>query len=343
MRKPRGPKVEKTRASMKDLMRNMALSTTLLAGVDAAAANKTFVGLGALVTSSPSGQILDVSRHTSVEVEGRALPPLKSFKELLAAKQGLDANAASETFPIGDLKLPLPETSPRSLGIGLSYPDHQNDVKLQSTVYFEKNAKPTRLADPVPFRENLDYETEVSLLLHRSEPHLFGYMLHNDLTDRRIQVFEFNKKNPAPGFAKSKSFPRANAHGVLMAVGNESLWKSLSAKLFVNGELRQSLATANNVLSPTQIHRTIFSDPKLSGSADWVLVGTGTPSGTVFVAPSKWAQFLLYVRSGFNMTRAREAWLKKFQFLAPGDKLEFRSEVLGHFSTRVEAIDSSRD
>jgi 2-keto-4-pentenoate hydratase/2-oxohepta-3-ene-1,7-dioic acid hydratase in catechol pathway len=328
---------------MKDFMRNMALTSTLVAGLDAAAASKSFVGLGALITATPSGQILDVTRHTSAEIEGRALPPTKSFKELIRAKQALASDTPVQTLPLSDLTLPLPSASPRSLGIGLSYPDHRSDVKIHSTVYFEKNAKPTRLADPIPFRENLDYETEVSLLLHRSEPHLFGYLLHNDLTDRRVQVFEFDKKNPAPGFAKSKSFPRANAHGALMAVGNESLWKSLTAKLYVNGELRQSLATANNVLTPTEIHRKIFSDPKLSGTADWVLVGTGTPSGTIFVAPSKWAQFLLYVRSGFNMTRARESWLKKFQFLANGDKLEFHSEVLGHFSTQVEEFDSSRD
>jgi 2-keto-4-pentenoate hydratase/2-oxohepta-3-ene-1,7-dioic acid hydratase in catechol pathway len=328
---------------MKDLIRNMALTSTLLASLVAAAASKTFAGLGALVTATPSGQILDVSRHTSVEIDGRALPPLVSFKDLIRAKQALDIEAPLQTLPIADLKLPLPATFVRSLGIGLSYPDHRNDVKLQSTVYFEKNAMTTRLTDPVPLRENLDYETEISLLLHRSEPHLFGYLLHNDLTDRRIQVFEFDKKNPAPGFAKSKSFPLANAHGVLMAVGNESLWKSLSAKLYVNGELRQSLATANNVLTPTEIHRAIFSDPKLSGTAEWILIGTGTPSGTIFVAPSKWAQLFLYVRSGFNMTRARESWLKKFQFLAPGDKLEFRSEILGHFSSHVEAIDTSHD
>lgn len=328
---------------MKDFMRNIALTSTLIAGIDATAADKSIEGLGALVTATSSGLVLDVSRHTALEVEGRSLPPLKSFKELIKNKKALNADTPPETHSLSTLKLPLPEASPRSLGIGLSYQDHRDDVKLQSTVYFEKNARPTRLADALPYRENLDYETEISLLLHRSEPHLFGYLLHNDLTDRRIQVFEFDKKNPAPGFSKSKSFPRANAHGVLMAVGNEALWKSLGAKLYVNGELRQHLATSNNVLTPSQIHRTIFSDPKLSGNAEWVLVGTGTPSGTIFVAPSKWAQLLLYVRSGFSMTRAREAWLRKFQFLAPGDKLEFRSEVLGHFTSQVEAIDSNRD
>jgi 2-keto-4-pentenoate hydratase/2-oxohepta-3-ene-1,7-dioic acid hydratase in catechol pathway len=323
---------------MKDMIRSLALTGNLMVGLDAAATDKSFEGLGALVTATSSGEILDLSRHTDLEVEGRALPPFASFQELINHKQALKAGLPSQTYSVSTLKLPLPEASPRSLGIGLSYQDHRVDVKLQSTVYFEKNSHPTRLSDALPYRENLDYETEVSLLLHRSEPKLFGYLLHNDLTDRRIQVFEFDKTNPAPGFSKSKSFPRANAHGVLMAVGNERLWSFLDAKLYVNGELRQQLAASNNVLTPSQIHRRIFADPKLSGNAEWVLVGTGTPSGTIFTAPGKWDQFLLYVGSGFSMTRARESWLKKFQFLAAGDKLEFRSEVLGNFTSQVEAV-----
>jgi|GEM_PF-7034514 len=328
---------------MKDVIQKTSLAAALALSLSVDAVPRAIPGLGALVTVGPEGQWLVLDSQSRHGAEGRRIPRLQSFKKLLADKKALSTQRPSKLFPISTLQLPLPSTSIRSLGIGLSYQDHRDDVKIQKTVVFEKNATPTRLSDAIPFRQGLDYETEVSLLLHRSEPALFGYLLHNDLTDRRIQVFEFDKKNPAPGFSKSKSFAHANAHGVLMAIGDASLWETLSATLYVNGRAHQRLATTNNVLTPPEIHRMIFSDPKLSGNAEWVIVGTGTPSGTIFRAPSKLEEAYLFLRSGFSVKRARERWLAKFDFLAPGDTLDFRSELLGEFTAEVRTFDSGRE
>jgi 2-keto-4-pentenoate hydratase/2-oxohepta-3-ene-1,7-dioic acid hydratase in catechol pathway len=106
-------------------------------------------------------------------------------------------------------------------------------------------------------------------------------------------------------------------------------------KLYLNGEEVQAVNPFENVLTPSQIHRHVFSTPELSEGKDWVLIGTGTPAGTIFYAPTTLQRVWLFMRSGFSMERAQERWLARFDFLQKGDVLEFRSEVLGHISTTL--------
>ncbi|MEO5667812.1 MAG: fumarylacetoacetate hydrolase family protein [Bdellovibrionota bacterium] len=290
-----------------------------------------------LVARAADGQLLCVESFSDTEVQARVLSSkLESFAELVDSA----SEAPLERYALEQLTLPLPSRSKtRSLGIGLSYQDHRDDVAVQTTVIFEKNASPTRLSDPVPYREYLDYETEVSLLLHRNEPTLFGYLMHNDLSDRSIQVENFDAKNLGPGFSKAKSFERANAHGTLMAVGDANLWKKLRIRFRVNGEARQQLDTSLNILTPEGIHARVFEDSTLSQDAEWVVIGTGTPIGTVFRAPTLVEKLALVLRAGFSQKRARKLWLASFSFLQPGDVLEFHSEILGRFTSRVEVFD----
>ena len=275
---------------------------------------------------------IHVDAHNAQGVQARELgSQWRSFEELIKSAKG----SQTQSYSLDNLKLPLPSVALASLGLGLSYPSHQKEVKAEDPVFFRKDAQATSLGQAIPFREFTDYEAEVSLLLHRSEPQIFGYLMHNDLTDRRIQVENYDKKNPAPGFSKSKSLENFNAHGLLLAVGTEKLWKQIEVRLYVNGEAVQSVKPSENLMSPSAIHKEVFSRPELHQNRDWVLIGTGTPAGTIFYAPSVTQKIWLFVSSGFSMKRAQEKWLERFNFLQVNDSLEFRSALLGHIDTTI--------
>jgi 2-keto-4-pentenoate hydratase/2-oxohepta-3-ene-1,7-dioic acid hydratase in catechol pathway len=287
---------------------------------------------GALITQTQAGQMLHVLEHNEKEVLAAPIPEWSSLADLIRQIP----RTSPTHYPVEQLFIPLKNIATKNLGIGLSYVDHQKEVKSYETVFFEKNAQPNRMQDKILFREYLDYEAEIALLMHRHEPHLFAYFLHNDLTDRKIQTFEYDAKNPAPGFSKSKSFSGANPIAPMMLVGGPELWPHIRIEFYLNGELRQRVNSQKNVLNPTEIHAHVFSKPELSGNADWVLIGTGTPAGTIFYAPSTLQKIEMFILSGFSMNRARMRWLNKFEFLESGDELEFRSKVLGDFRTYVE-------
>jgi 2-keto-4-pentenoate hydratase/2-oxohepta-3-ene-1,7-dioic acid hydratase in catechol pathway len=223
----------------------------------------------------------------------------------------------------------------KSLGIGLSYPSHQEEAQASTAVFFEKNAAVTPIDSAIPYRPHLDYETEVSLILHRRYPTQFGYQIHNDLTDRRIQVKNYDKANPGPGFSLAKSLPTLNAHSENTVYGDSSVWENIEVRMFVNGILRQTLKTQENIFKPEDIHRIIFTEKDLAPGFDWVLVGTGTPAGTIFRAPAFWEKLGLITSSFFSVGRAQDKWLESFRFLQEGDKLEFDSPTLGYTKTTV--------
>ncbi len=255
-----------------------------------------------------------------------------SFHEV--ATQSL-SEGSIKTAKWNDLTLPLPTEKILSLGLGLTYPSHQVDVANAQVTYFEKNSAPTPLTDPIQFRANLDYEAEISILLHRSEPQLFGFLAHNDLTDRAIQVASYDPKNPAPGFSKAKSFAGANQHGLIMAIGGNELWNRLSLSLDRNASPVQIVKSRENLLNPESMHRYLFHESAWVESDDWILIGTGTPTGTIFRAPTFSEKLFLFLRAGFRRKRAEKLWLDQFNFLQVGDTLEFRSEILGEYSAPV--------
>jgi 2-keto-4-pentenoate hydratase/2-oxohepta-3-ene-1,7-dioic acid hydratase in catechol pathway len=281
------------------------------------------------------GQWLSVESFDSKSLQSRplSLSNPSTLKELLENRK---KGGPQQTLLYSKLKVPLPFNQPfASLGLGLSYPSHQQEVGTRNIVYFQKRAPHTSLINPIHAQPYLDFEAEISILMHRHEPELFGYLIHNDLTDRGIQVRTYDNKNPAPGFSKSKSLNGLNAHGLFMAVGSLEMWKTLEVKLYRNNIPVQHVKARENVLDPKQIHAHVFANPELSENKDWVLIGTGTPAGTIFRAPSLLERIWIFTLSGFNFDRAQKRWLEKFDFLKDEDVLEFRSQTLGYFSTKV--------
>ena len=231
-----------------------------------------------------------------------------------------------------DIQNPLSELHFDTWGYAMTYPGHQEEVQLQDSFYFRKNGTAVSANTPIAYRPNLDYEAEIGLLLHKSNPDRFGYLLVNDWTDRGIQVATHDADNMAPGFTEAKSFEESLHVGSLLIIGNEAVWDRLEVILKVNGEIRQRLIAKQCLMRPSQVATEIFKE---TGTDEWALVATGTTDGIQFKAPSFIQKITLIISSGFSKKRAEDKWLKQLSFLQPGDTIEFDSEMLGKNTATV--------
>src|SRR5436190_2179746 len=87
-----------------------------------------------------------------------------AFEDLFSHK--LNFQEAIVTLKWEDLLFALPQPSPNTLAYGMTYVAHQRETKLGQTLVFEKNVSPAAFGQAMKWRENLDYETEVGVLLH---------------------------------------------------------------------------------------------------------------------------------------------------------------------------------
>ncbi len=231
-----------------------------------------------------------------------------------------------------ELLLPLPDTDIPCLGYALTYPSHQKEVSLDDSVTFPKQAAPQSASRDIAYRDHLDYEAEIGVLLHRNEPDRFGYLIVNDLTDRGIQVRTFDSADMAPGFTLAKSFEGALRIGPLLAVGNAAAWKTLVVDLYLNGQRRQQVLAGECLLQPEGL---VGQHPAAYAGGPWLLVSTGTSEGVLFDVPTLWEKIEYFLRAGFSMRQVQEDWLDHLRFLQPGDELTLLSPTLGRASARV--------
>ncbi len=231
-----------------------------------------------------------------------------------------------------ELLLPLPDTDIPCLGYALTYPSHQKEVSLDDSVTFPKHSVPQSTQQDIVYRDHLDYEAEIGVLLHRNDPDRFGYLIVNDLTDRGIQVRTFDSANMAPGFTLAKSFEGALRIGPLLAIGNAAAWKTLAVDLYLNGERRQQVRAGECLLQPEAL---VEHHQEVHGGTPWLLVTTGTSEGVLFDVPNLWEKIEYFLKAGFSMEEAQEDWLAHLHFLQPGDKLTLTSPTLGRASAQV--------
>ncbi|MEN8199326.1 MAG: fumarylacetoacetate hydrolase family protein [Thermodesulfobacteriota bacterium] len=236
------------------------------------------------------------------------------------------------TLPWEKLLTPLPDPHVDTWGYAMSYPSHQEEVRLEDSFHFRKFGSVVSANDDIPFRPYLDYEAEIAILMQRGDRKRFAYVMTNDLTDRGIQVRTYDADNMASGFSKAKSFVGALQAGSLLVIGNAQVWKMLEVELRLNGEMRQHLIATECLLEPGRIHDEIFSEEK---AGTWVLASTGTTGGVQFSTPTIWQKIALIVASGFSRTRAADRWLEQLTFLQPGDRIDFYSAQLGRSSATV--------
>ncbi len=311
------------------------LATTVLTSADTLQAQTPIPAEAKFIVSLQGGQPFRIESHDASVARGYSFSShWQSFAELIRDGEAANATSGWLSVNVSDLDLSFHHLPTRSLGLGLTYPSHQEEMKADQVILFEKNATATQLNDRMRFRSYLDYELEISILLHRTEPGIYGFMLHNDFTDRMIQGLEYNARNPGPSFGRAKSFEGANAQGAIMVLGDDTLWPALQATMAWNGTIVQTLDPKKNLLKPSEIHHRVFASP-LAGDADWILIGTGTPAGTIFRAPTLTEKTYYLSLALFRPAKAKEMWVNSFGFLAPGDRLEFLSPLLGNYETEI--------
>jgi len=171
-----------------------------------------------------------VLRHRAdgLDVEERTM----TFEEV--CKGGLlDAKSRQQEKPVPlrweDLLVPLPDLKGPTWAYAFTYRMHQEETGLGHIFFFEKHGKAESACGPIKHRPALDYEAELALLLNRNDPERFGFLLANDLTDRAVQVHNYDRRRPGSGFSVAKSFPGALRIGPLLVMAGGSLWPQLES------------------------------------------------------------------------------------------------------------------
>lgn len=229
---------------------------------------------------------------------------------------------------------PLPRLEIPCWAYAMSYPSHKKEVRLKESFRFPKLCSARVMSDAIPFREHLDYEAEIGLLLNKSYSDRFGFFMLNDLTDREIQVLEFtrNKAKRNESFSRAKSFQGALLVGPVIAIAGAADWLRLEITLRVNGQIRQLVRAADCLLDPKGIHRELFAMPS---APEWVIAASGTAEGVLLRVPSFAEKMELLVKSRFSSQLARRLHLKRHTFLQKGDELEMSSSILGYNKSMI--------
>jgi len=257
-----------------------------------------------------------------------------SFSEIWNQKEQKQAFTSTEIIRKSwqELLLPLPESQINCWAYALTYTKHQKETSMKESFRFSKSSPAYNMFSSIGYRSYLDYEAEIGILMNKHNPDRFGYVMVNDLTDRGIQTRTFNRKDPAPGFSKAKSFKGSLRIGPLLLIGDDTLWNDIEITLLLNSEIRQQVYGRECLMNPRQFHQETFSTEK---EKDWVLIASGTSAGVIFHTPKTFEKLMLFVQSGFNNNRAVEKWLSTLHFLKVDDEIEFQSPLLGISKSKV--------
>lgn len=258
-----------------------------------------------------------------------------SFEAVWTA--GGDESGPSREVAWSELRLPLPREDIPCWAYALTYPDHQREARLSESFRFPKGGPAAPFQGVMAYRDYLDYEGEIAVLLHSQFPDRFGFLMGNDWTDRGIQVREFDPDDQAPSFAKAKHFGGSLAVGPLLAIGEAGAWTNLGVELYRNGRLQQAVHAAQCKIDPEYMREDLAGE---LAQHDLVLALSGTAAGTVFHTPSSSQRLGLWFANGFSVARGKEAWLRKLDFLRAGDEIVMRSPILGEARMVVGKRDS---
>ncbi len=220
----------------------------------------------------------------------------------LLADRGAIAAAATGAgaVPVDSLELLSPVTTPcRVIAQMTNYASHVADSgmdpKTIPLTFFRKSSASITgpradIVKPGHVRF-LDYEVEIGLVVGRDTPVgstitdlpsvLAGLVVTNDVSARDIQL-------PQTQFYEAKSYPGFTPVGPALVLLDAADWNrfgDLHLQLRVNGELRQDMRVAGDMIyPPLQALQSLTRFQDLS-AGDLIL--TGTPAGTALSAPPK--------------------------------------------------------
>ena len=220
------------------------------------------------------------------------LPPGAGIESLLArgamALESLESRAVTRRrVPRTSTRLLAPLASPSKIFcLGLNYRDHAQEQGKEpppSPVVFLK--PPSSITGPeddivLPsFCHHVDHEIELAFVIGkraknvkaaRARSHIAGYLVLNDVTDRKIQKDEVQN-------SRAKGFDTFCPLGPALVTANEIADpNNLLLRLSVDGTVRQEARTSNMIQSVEAILEFLSQGLTLEPGD---VVATGTPSG----------------------------------------------------------------
>jgi 2-keto-4-pentenoate hydratase/2-oxohepta-3-ene-1,7-dioic acid hydratase in catechol pathway len=239
-------------------------------------------------------------------------------------QQALVAMPEKSSLPIDTVQLVAPIQRPRKniFCVGRNYAEHAQErgADLPSFPVFFTKAPNTVIGMDAPILHHevtnqLDYEAELAVIIGKAGrnisrqdalSHVFGYTIINDVTARDLQ------KQHQQWF-KGKSLDNSCPMGPAIITADEIVDpQNLQARLWVNGELRQSASTRDMIFTIPVLIEWLSQGYTLEAGD---IIATGTPAG---------------VGAGFTPPR----------FLHSGDEVVAEISGIGRLRNPVQAADS---
>lgn len=229
-------------------------------------------------------QVIDLSQVAGVTGSMRGL-----LGQLSTLRPSLEA-VIGPAWPLAAVRLENPVNDPQKyLAIGLNYKAHAEEARAKgipiptSQLWFNKQVSClTGPYDPILFPsaiEQLDYEIELGVVIGQrcrnvkasnARAVIAGYLVTNDVSARDWQ-------HRSPTFTLGKSFDSHGPVGPWLTTDDEVADPlALEMRLWVNGELRQQMPTADMI---HDIYQQIEYLSTVMTLEPGDILATGTPSG----------------------------------------------------------------
>lgn len=228
-------------------------------------------------------------------------------------RAALDSGELAPLAGAEEMRIGAPLTKPSSIVcVGMNYAAHAREAGAEPperpVIFFKMPSTISGPNDPIElplYAKKADWEVELGVVIgsrafrvasaEEAYSHVAGYVLANDLSERRLQIEESGGQ-----WSKGKNLPGFTPLGPWIRPAAEVDPSALRLRSWVNGESRQDSTTADLIFSVGEI---IFQLSQAMVFEPGDLILTGTPQGVAM--------------SG------------QYPFLADGDTVELELEGLG--------------
>ncbi|MGC2941233.1 MULTISPECIES: fumarylacetoacetate hydrolase family protein [unclassified Brevibacterium] len=281
-----------------------------------------------LLRLGPIGHEIPAVRHDGVYFDLRPLtdeidPNFFASDGIDRTRTALEAGELAELDRAGEMRLGAPLTRPSAIVcVGMNYAAHAREAGAEPperpVIFFKMPSTisgPTDLIELPPSATKADWEVELGVVIgtqtfrvasaEEGLDHVAGYVLANDLSERRLQIEESGGQ-----WSKGKNLPGFTPLGPWISPAAEVDPGDLRLRSWVNGEARQDSTTSDLIFSVGEI---VFQLSQAMAFEPGDVILTGTPQGVAM--------------SG------------KYPYLADGDVVELEIEGLGRHRQVVAATD----
>ena len=271
-----------------------------------------------LLRLGPIGQEIPAVRHDGVCFDLRSLfddidPNFFAADGIGRVRDALAAGELSTLDGADEMRIGAPLTRPSSIVcVGMNYAAHARETGAEPperpVIFFKMPSTIAGPNDPIelpPYATKADWEVELGVVIgtrtfraasaEEGLNNVAGYVLGNDLSERRLQIEESGGQ-----WSKGKNLPGFTPLGPWIRPAAEVDPGALRLRSWVNGEARQDSSTSDLIFSVAEIIVQL-SQAMAFEPGDVIL--TGTPQGVAL--------------SG------------QYPYLADGDTVELELEGLG--------------